>query len=70
MVVFLKSMGNKAWKDVLKGSKHLVVTSKDGNTSLKLEVEWTDDEALGSQKALNDIFNSVDKNMLRLIKTC
>lgn len=49
MVVFLKSMGNKAWKAVTKGWNHPVVTYEDGTTSLKPEVQWTDveyDEAL------------------------
>lgn len=36
IVEFLKSTGNKAWKVVIKGWKHPVVTSEYGNTSLKL----------------------------------
>lgn len=35
MVVFLKCMGNKAWKTLIKGWKHPIITSKDGTTSLK-----------------------------------
>ena len=41
--------------------------------SLKPEAEWTkeeDKEALANFKALNVIFNGVDKNMFRLINTC
>ncbi|KAI5444767.1 hypothetical protein KIW84_013155 [Lathyrus oleraceus] len=41
-----------------------MVTSEGGTTSLKLEVEWTDDEdkeALGNSKALNVIFNGTTK---------
>lgn len=44
MVTFLKSMGKKAWKSVIKGWKHLVVNFEDGTTSMKPEVEWTDVE--------------------------
>lgn len=72
MVVFIKFMGNKVWKVVIKEWKHLVITSKDGTTSLKPEVEWIgaeDKEALGNSKDLNDIFIGMDKNMFRLINT-
>lgn len=47
-----------------------MITSQDGSTSLESEVNWfeaEDNEALGNDKALNDIFNGVDKNMFRLI---
>lgn len=53
MVVFIKSMGNKAWKYVIKGWKYPVITSEDGTTSLQLEAEWSnveDEEALGKSK--------------------
>ena len=48
---------------------------KDGNkiTVLKPEEEWTtteDELALSNSKALNALFNGVDKNMFRLIKQC
>lgn len=54
------------WKVVVKGSKNPVITSKDGSTILNPEDDWSkdeDDEALGHDKALNVIFNGVDKNM-------
>lgn len=50
-----------------------MITSQDGTSTLKPKVGWTnteDDEALGNSKALNVIFNGVDKNMFRLINTC
>lgn len=50
-----------------------MITYEDGTTSLKPEVKWTDaedEEYLGNSKALNAIFNFVDKNMFRLINTC
>jgi len=40
---------------------------------LKSEEEWTDAEdelTLGNSKALNALFNRVDKNMFKLIKQC
>lgn len=50
-----------------------MITFEDGTTGLKPEVEWTnveDNEDIGNSKALNSIFNGVDKNMFRLINTC
>lgn len=50
-----------------------MITSKDGITSLKLEVDWSkaeDDEALDDDIPLNAIFNGVDKNLFKLINTC
>jgi len=52
-----------------------VALDKDGNKTaiLKSEEEWTiaeDELALGNSKALNALFNGVDKNMFRLIKQC
>ncbi|XP_057452420.1 uncharacterized protein LOC130744244 [Lotus japonicus] len=75
MVAFLKSIDNKTWKAIVKGWKHPVKADKEGTstTELKPEEEWNkeeDEEALGNSKALNAIFNGVDKNMFRLINTC
>lgn len=50
-----------------------MITSQDGSTSLNPEVNWSkeeDDESLGNDKALNSIFNGMDKNMFRLINIC
>lgn len=75
MSVFLKSIDSRTWKAVLKGLEHPVALDEDGNMTdvLKTEEEWTvaeDELALGSSKALNALFNGVDKNMFRLIKHC
>lgn len=48
---------------------------KDGKatTELKPEEDWSKEEyelALGNSKALNDLFNDVDKNIFRMINTC
>lgn len=43
------------------------------NYELKTKAKWTsveDKEALGNSKALNSIFNGVDKNMFILINRC
>jgi hypothetical protein len=71
MVAFLKSLDNKAWKAVLTGWVHPVIT-KEGvaTTEKKPEEQWSkeeDDLALGNSKALNAIFNGVDKNIFRLV---
>ncbi|MCI72168.1 gag-protease polyprotein, partial [Trifolium medium] len=60
---------------VLKGWVHPVITDKDGNatTELKPEEDWSKEEdelALRNSKALNGLFNGVNKNMFRLIKQC
>ena len=75
MTAFLKSIDSKTWKAVLKCWEHPVVLDVDGNrtTLLKPEEEWStaeDELALGNSKALNTLFNGVDKNMFRLIKQC
>jgi hypothetical protein len=75
MSVFLKSIDSKTWKSVLKGSEHPVAFDKDGNKTavLKSEEEWTtaeDESSLANSRALNAIFNGVDKNMFRMIKQC
>ena len=75
MVTFLKSIDSKTWKVVLKGWDHPLVKDKDGKdtTELKPKQEWSKEEdelALGNSKALNALFNGVDKNILRLINNC
>ncbi|XP_050888765.1 uncharacterized protein LOC127093915 [Lathyrus oleraceus] len=75
MVEFLKYMNRKTWKVVIKGWEHPVVKEKDGKvvTNLKPEEDWSKEEdelSLGNSKALNDLFNGVDKNIFRLINTC
>jgi len=72
---FLKSIDSRTWKAVLKDWEHPVELDAEGNRTdvLKPEEEWTDVEdelALGNSKALNALFNGVDKNMFRLIKQC
>lgn len=73
MAASLKSLGNKAWKVVIKRWKYPIITSKDGTTSLKLKADWVDvgdNESLGNSKELNAIFNGAENNMFRLINTC
>ncbi|XP_057452263.1 uncharacterized protein LOC130744085 [Lotus japonicus] len=75
MIAFFRSIDSKTWKSIVKGWKHPMKRDKEGTstTELKLEEEWTkeeDDKALSNSKALNAIFNGVDKNMFRLINTC
>ncbi|PNX56975.1 gag-protease polyprotein [Trifolium pratense] len=75
MAAFLKSIDSKTWKAVLKGWDHPVIVDKDGKptTELKPEEDWSKEEdelALGNSKALNALYNGVDKNMFKLIKKC
>src|ERR1044072_677493 len=78
MTTFLKSIDNKTWKAIVKGWTPPVKTTTKESTSkttinYKKEEDRTkekDEEALANFKALNAIFNGVDKNMLWLINTC
>src|ERR1044072_1628596 len=79
MTAFLKSIDNKTWKAVVKGWTPRVNKGKETEgsastiTDYKKEEDWTkeeEEEAWANSKALNAIFNSVDKNMFRLINTC
>jgi hypothetical protein len=75
MSAFLKSIDSETWKSILKGWEHPVALDKDGNKTnvLKPEEEWTiaeEELSLANSKALNALFNGVDKNMFRLIKKC
>src|ERR1044072_3058372 len=76
MTTFLRSIDNKTWKAIIKGWTPPVNKEIEGSSTtltLKKEEEWSkeeDEEALANLKALNAIFNGVDKNMFRLINTC
>src|ERR1044072_8731736 len=78
MIAFLRSMDSKTWKAIIKGWTPPIDKKTDENTSvttidLKYEENWTneeDEEALANSRALNAIFNGVDKNMFKLINTC
>ena len=75
MVAFLKSLDSRTWKAVIKGWEHPKMLDTEGKPTdeLKPEEDWTKEEdelALGNSKALNALFNGVDKNIFRLINTC
>jgi hypothetical protein len=75
MIAFLKSLDSRTWKAVLKGWEHPKILDANGVDTgvLKLEEDWSaaeDTASLGNSKALNALFNGVDKNMFRLIKQC
>ena len=75
MVAFLKSLGRRVWKVVLKGRKHPIKLGENGEpiSELKLEEDLSKEEdeiSLGNSKALNSIFNGIDKNIFRLVNTC
>jgi len=75
MSAFLKSIDSKTWKAVVKGWEHPVALDKNGNKAnvLKSEEEWTtteDESSLANSRALNAIFNGVDKSVFRMVKQC
>ncbi|KAK2362046.1 gag-protease polyprotein [Trifolium repens] len=73
MIAFIKSMDQKAWKAIVTGWNHPIVTAEDGSSILKGERDWTPEEEAESNnnsKALNAIFNGVDENIFKLINTC
>ena len=55
------------------GQSHSTKTGDQGETVLKLELEWSireDKLTMSNSKALNAIFNVVDSNQFKLISTC
>ena len=73
MIAFIKSMDSKAWKAIVTGWNHPIVSAEDGSSILKDERDWTPEEETASSnnfKALNAIFNGVDENIFKLINTC
>jgi hypothetical protein len=75
MCAFLKSLDARVWIAILAGWEHPVVVDIDGKKTemLKPELEWSKEEqelSTGNSKALNALFNGVDRNMFRLIKQC
>ncbi|KAK2456842.1 gag-protease polyprotein [Trifolium repens] len=73
MIAFIKSMDQKAWKAIITGWNHPIVSAEDGSSILKGEGDWTPEEETESNnnsKALNAIFNGVDENIFKLINTC
>ena len=74
MSAFMKSLDSRTWKAVIHGWEAPVnVDDKGVTTGPKPEKDWTsveDEAALGNSRALNSIFNGVNKNVFRLINTC
>src|ERR1044072_4099396 len=77
MGAFLKSMDNKTWRTIVKGWTPPVNKPIEGSSTTtpeyKKEEDWTkqeEEEAWANSRALNAIFNGVDKNMFRMINTC
>ena len=74
MSAFMKSLDIRTWKVVIHGWEAPVyVDNKGAPTCPKPEKDWSpteDEAALGNSRALNDIFNGVDKKKFRLINTC
>lgn len=74
MMAFLKSMDRKTWKESIKGWEHPVVQDKydKDTTNFKPEEDQSKEEdelALWNSKALNALFNTIYKNISKLINT-
>ncbi|CAM8905771.1 unnamed protein product [Rhodiola kirilowii] len=73
MKVFLKSLDEKAWRDVLVGWTEPMMANPEEVAVPKPEALWTDvDEkaTAGNSNALNAIFSGVDENVFNLIAEC
>ncbi|KAK2436489.1 hypothetical protein QL285_021481 [Trifolium repens] len=73
MIAFIKSMDQRAWRAIVTGWNHPMVTAEDDSTSLKGVADWSAEEetiASANSKALNAIFNGVDQNMFKSINIC
>ncbi|PNX74790.1 gag-protease polyprotein [Trifolium pratense] len=75
MIAYLKSIDSKTWKAVLKGWEHPVIVDKEGKSTLELkpEEDWSKEEdelALANSRAINAIYNCIDKHIFKLIKKC
>ncbi|CAM8940621.1 unnamed protein product [Rhodiola kirilowii] len=70
---FLKSLDEKAWRDVLVGWTQPLMVNAEGIMVIKPQALWTDaDEkaSVGNAKAMNAIFSGVDDNVFKLIANC
>lgn len=71
MKTFLKTIDLMTWKAVVTGGTPQIVIPNVVDT-LKAEAEWTDTEdkaSVGNSRALNDVFNGLDRNVFHLINT-
>ena len=71
----IMTIRNHVWKSILKGWKHPIKLgeNREPTSELKPEEDWSKEEdeiSLGNSKALNAIFNGIDKNIFRLVNTC
>ncbi|KAA0056381.1 gag-pol polyprotein [Cucumis melo var. makuwa] len=72
MIFFIKTLGGKAWRALVAGYEPPMVTM-DGVSVPKPKVDWIDVEeqaSVGNARAINAIFNDVDLNVFKLIKSC
>lgn len=66
MIVFLSSMDNKTGKVVIHGCTPLKIKVSDDSETVKLEKDWDlvkDETTLINTRALNALYNGVDKNI-------
>ena len=74
MRAFIRSITQKTWKSIIIRWEAPKKALEDGVTLVKKAgIEWnpTEDEAtLSNSKALNAIYNGLDRNVFWLINTC
>ncbi|XP_073029403.1 uncharacterized protein [Primulina eburnea] len=73
MRMYIKSIEERAWQRVLDGWSPPKTVDDDGDSRVKPESSWSNDEVQTSNfnsKALNALFTSVDVNMFSLITNC
>ncbi|XP_073277715.1 uncharacterized protein [Primulina huaijiensis] len=73
MRMYIKSIEERAWQRVLNGWSPPRTVDDDGDSRVKPESSWSNDEVQTSNfnsKALNAIFTFVDVNMFSLITNC
>lgn len=66
-------LDSKAWRAMNNGWIPPIKKDKEGNSVLKPEEDWDKEEALlalGNSKALNALFNGIDRNIFRLVHHC
>ena len=64
MSVFIQALDVRAWRSILTRWSPPTTKDSDGNETIKVEVDWSNDDAKlanYNNKAVNAIFNGVDE---------
>ena len=72
MKVFIRALDVRVWRSILIGWTPLTVTDSEGKSSIKPEIDWSnDDDRLvnHNNKTLHAIFNGYDVEHIKLISS-